>query len=146
LNEKGDPSEKIKVVDRRRFTDDGDVKPDWEAAQPAGAEPTNGDPEVAKPEPTLAAPTPDRPPEPSAEIPQGTPSLFLDLVNDLAQQAALFLTGAEGLPAQPAHAQRLIDYLGLLETKTRGNLTAEESQVLSSVIFQLRTVFVQNKP
>jgi len=146
LNEKGDPSDRIKVVDRRRFTDDGDVRPDWEAAQPDETEHAESGPEATKPEPPPAARALDPPPEQSAEIPQGTPSLFLELVNDLAQQAALFLTGAEGLPAQPAQAQRLIDYLGLLETKTRGNLTAEESQVLSSVIFQLRTVFVQKKP
>jgi uncharacterized membrane protein YgcG len=62
----------------------------------------------------------------------------------LAHQAELLLLGAEGFPAQPTEARRLIDYLGALEEKTKGNLTSEEAQVLSSIIFQLRTLFVQS--
>jgi hypothetical protein len=37
----------------------------------------------------------------------------------------------------------MIDYLGALESKTRGNLSAEEQQILSNVIFQLRALYVQ---
>ena len=70
--------------------------------------------------------------------------LFMDLIAGLAQQAEILLTGAQGMPAQPAEAQRVIDYLSMLETKTKGNLSAEEKQVLSSVVFQLRTLFVQH--
>jgi uncharacterized membrane protein YgcG len=71
--------------------------------------------------------------------------MFLELVGTLAQQAELLLSGAQGLPPQPAQAQRLIDYIGVLETKTRGNLSAEESQILSNVLFQLRSLFVQTR-
>jgi hypothetical protein len=31
-----------------------------------------------------------------------------------------------------------------LESKTRGNLSTEEQQVLSNVVFQLRTLYVQH--
>ena len=63
----------------------------------------------------------------------------------LAGQAELLLVGAENLPAQPAEGQRLIDYLGVLEEKTTGNLSDEEAKVLSSVLYQLRTFFLQRK-
>lgn len=53
------------------------------------------------------------------------------------------MVGGQGLPRQPEQARRLIDYLGILETKTRGNLSAEESQILSNVVFQLRSMFLQ---
>ncbi len=69
---------------------------------------------------------------------------FLELVAMLAHQAELLVLGAEGFPAQPAEARRLIDYLGALEEKTSGNLSAEESKILSDIIFQLRTLFVQS--
>jgi hypothetical protein len=40
-------------------------------------------------------------------------------------------------------AQQMIDILTLLEEKTRGNLTAEERQVLEQVLYELRMRFVQ---
>ncbi|MFV2071163.1 MAG: DUF1844 domain-containing protein [Thermoanaerobaculales bacterium] len=67
----------------------------------------------------------------------------MELVAMLAQQAELMLTGAEGLPPQPKDAHRLIDYLGMLEEKTRGNLAVEDERVLSDVIFQLRSMYIQ---
>jgi hypothetical protein len=39
-------------------------------------------------------------------------------------------------------ASQMIDILGLLERKTRGNLTAEERQVLEQVLYELRMRFV----
>jgi hypothetical protein len=46
---------------------------------------------------------------------------------------------AANLPA----AQQMIDILALLEQKTRGNLTAEERQVLEQVLYELRLRYVQ---
>jgi hypothetical protein len=39
----------------------------------------------------------------------------------------------------------MIDYLGILESKTRDNLSAEESQILSNIVFQPRALYVQKK-
>ncbi|HYM24136.1 MAG TPA: DUF1844 domain-containing protein [Vicinamibacterales bacterium] len=39
-------------------------------------------------------------------------------------------------------AKQMIDILSLLEQKTRGNLTAEERQVLEQVLYELRMRFV----
>ena len=46
-------------------------------------------------------------------------------------------------------AQQIIDILALLEEKTRGNLTAEERQILEQALYELRLRFVEvseNKP
>jgi uncharacterized protein DUF1844 len=40
-------------------------------------------------------------------------------------------------------ASQMIEILSLLEDKTRGNLTAEERQVLEQVLYELRVRFVE---
>jgi hypothetical protein len=40
-------------------------------------------------------------------------------------------------------AAQMIEILALLDKKTRGNLTAEERQVLEQVLFELRMRFVE---
>jgi len=41
----------------------------------------------------------------------------------------------------------MIDILSLLESKTRGNLTAEERQLLEQILYELRLRFVEaNQP
>ena len=40
-------------------------------------------------------------------------------------------------------ASQMIEILGLLEQKTRGNLTAEERQMLEQVLYELRLRFVE---
>jgi hypothetical protein len=134
---------KIKVVDRRKFTVEGDPlvtpAPAAEAAAPAAAPPEDS---AVEPNAPIPEPDPVTPPTES----RGQPSqLFLELVTMLAGQAKLLLVGAEDLPAQPAEAQRLINYLGVLEEKTAGNLSDEEAKVMSSVLYQLRTFFLQRK-
>jgi hypothetical protein len=48
-------------------------------------------------------------------------------------------TAAPNLPA----ASQMIDILALMEQKTRGNLTAEERQLLEQVLYELRLRFVE---
>jgi hypothetical protein len=44
-------------------------------------------------------------------------------------------------------AQQMIDILALLEEKTRGNLTAEERQLLDQILYELRLRFIEaSKP
>ena len=40
-------------------------------------------------------------------------------------------------------AQQMIDILALIEEKTRGNLTAEERQLIEQVLFELRLHYVE---
>ena len=42
-----------------------------------------------------------------------------------------------------AAAQQIIDILALLELKTRGNLTAEERQLLEQLVYELRMRYVE---
>jgi hypothetical protein len=73
---------------------------------------------------------------------------FVAFVLSLAHTAAVHfgdvpdpVSGARD-PSLPA-AQQMIDILSLIEEKTRGNLTAEERQLLDQVLFELRMRFVE---
>jgi hypothetical protein len=73
---------------------------------------------------------------------------FIELVMMQAQQAAMFLgqlPGPDGqkLEANLPYARMFIDQLEMLQEKTRGNLSQEETQVLGSVLSDLRLAFVQ---
>jgi hypothetical protein len=48
-------------------------------------------------------------------------------------------------PADLASAAHLIDLIAMLEEKTRGNLSAEERQMVDQVLYELRMRFVEAK-
>jgi len=83
--------------------------------------------------------------EAGGELP---PADFRTLVATLASQAMMGL-GAYGDPQtgrvviDVVGAQFAIDLLGVLEEKTKGNLSAEESAELTEVLAHLRARFVQ---
>ena len=142
MDEKNAPMRPIKVVDRRKFTAEGDPREDPGASRQTIDETHPADLGENTPETKATDPARGKAsPPPSTEI--ETSPLFLELIAMLAQQSELMLVGAEGLPAQPAEAKRLIDYLGVVEEKTKGNLSAEEARVLTEVVFQLRSGFLQ---
>ena len=147
MSEPGDGSRKIKVVDKRRFDETGDLRPD--RPQPVKSEPAATPPEPAteKTPPQAQEPVPEASPAPPQEPLSATTTspLFMELIAGLAQQAEMLLVGGQGIPAQPEESKRVIEYLAMLETKTAGNLSAEEKQVLSGVVFQLRSLYVQQK-
>jgi hypothetical protein len=74
---------------------------------------------------------------------------FTAFVVSLATTAAIHL----GDVADPATGERLepnlegatqmIEILSLLEEKTRGNLTAEERQILEQVLYELRVRYLE---
>jgi hypothetical protein len=85
----------------------------------------------------------------SAAEGEGEGISFLAFVMSLAHTAAVHfgdipdpVSGATGERNLPA-AQQMIDILSLLEEKTRGNLTAEERQLLEQILFELRMRFVE---
>jgi uncharacterized protein DUF1844 len=74
---------------------------------------------------------------------------FTAFVLSLASSAAIHfgdlpdpVTGAPAAPNLEGAAQ-MIEILSLLEQKTRGNLTAEERQLLEGVLYELRMRFVE---
>ena len=50
-------------------------------------------------------------------------------------------------PANLPAAQQMIDILSLLDLKTRGNLSAEERQLLDQILYELRMRYIEaSKP
>ncbi|MGE0755380.1 MAG: DUF1844 domain-containing protein [Pirellulaceae bacterium] len=75
------------------------------------------------------------------------PPSFSWIVSTFANEAMMALGQLPGHDGQrPAvmldHAKHWIDLLGVLDEKTRGNLTREESLMLDSVLHQLRMAFI----
>ena len=74
---------------------------------------------------------------------------FVGFVLSLAHTAAFhFGDVADPVSGQAgtvnlAAAQQIIDILALLELKTRGNLTAEERQLLEQLVYELRMRYVE---
>ena len=80
----------------------------------------------------------------SYELP---PASFATLVSSLATQAIASLgqipDPVEGQPVVRLEvARHVIDTLEVLEEKTKGNLTPDETKMLSSLLHELRMVFV----
>jgi hypothetical protein len=74
---------------------------------------------------------------------------FTAFVISLASTAAIHFGDlpdpVSGARAEPnlEGATQMIEILSLLEQKTRGNLTAEEREVLGQVLYELRMRFVE---
>jgi len=140
VNEEEKP---IRVVDRRMFTPEGELRPDFEpeeAPSPRAQPPP--------PPPRQAPQEKGPPPEESGAAPLEDDGGFLGVIRSLATTAYAALglvpdpvTGARR--REPAVARQMIDWLGILEQKTRGNLTFEESDLLARVLYELRMAYVE---
>ena len=83
----------------------------------------------------------------SGRDPLDDPTSFMSLIMSLASNAAASLgmmphpvTGETGVDLKTA--KHWIDVLGMLETKTRGNLDSQEAQVLEGLLSDLRMQYV----
>ncbi len=136
----------FKVVDRRRFTDDGDKRggPDVPTSDPVRVDPPPA------PKAAAAAPSPapgaSSPPGAAPAEPEGALN-FSMFLQSLAQQGFMQL----GLIPWP-HGQRelaleqardTIDILEVLKRKTTGNLNAEEQKLMDGVVSELKLGFVE---
>ena len=127
MADSGQKTGSFTVTDRRAFDASGERKEDL----PAGSD-----------GPAQAASTAEEPPR---SLP---PADFATLVLSLGSSAVMYLgesNGAEGKkPARNlAMAKHAIDLLTVLEEKTKGNLSAEEEQILESLLFDLRLRYVE---
>jgi hypothetical protein len=74
---------------------------------------------------------------------------FVAFIYSLAANAAVHFGDLpdpmtnEKRPPDVEAAAHLIDILAMLEMKTRGNLTAEERQLLETILYELRLRFVE---
>jgi len=187
----GEKDEKpIRVVDRRMFTPDGELRPDFEPEEPAAPPPP------PPPRPTSSPAAPPSATSGSVAPPGATPasasermsamghgsgspneaehpappgveeefggetggaaadergsdprSDFTAIIKSLATTAysalGLLPDPAGGRHREPAVARQMIDWLSVLESRTRNNLSFEESDFLSRVLYELRMAFVE---
>ncbi|PWT90024.1 MAG: hypothetical protein C5B55_10385 [Blastocatellia bacterium] len=168
MSEKHDEQPSFKVTDRRLFNADGsprDLPPEEEpaikqavqATPPAEAAPSMPTSQATTPNITGAEPD-DSDDELSEEelASAQDPASFLNFLMSLASNAA----SALGMMEHPVTHQRevdielgkhWIDVLGMLEQKTKGNLTAQEQKMLQGLLSDLRMQYVslvnsQQKP
>jgi hypothetical protein len=133
-------SKGFQVRDRRRFTDTGEPRPDSPEEEPSSSSPS---PRGAFAN-AAEAPPPKKPPEPEVfgEI------TFSTFLMSLSTQALMCLgeipNPATNLTETDLHAvQELIDIIGMLQQKTRGNLDAAESRLIEKILFDLRMRYVE---
>jgi len=146
----------IRVVDRRMFTADGELRPEY---QSTASDPTPPPPPAAA-QPPAPAPAPASPPPPAAEAQAaeppppdepaaGEPRTAFALIIQMLAMPAYAALGMVPDPASGrqrvdrAAAREMIDLVAVLEQKTRGNLSFEESNFLSRVLYDLRLAFVE---
>lgn len=131
----------IRVVDRRMFTPEGELRPGFQPEET---------PEPPKPAP--AAPAGEASPASPGSRPSGTDRAtsqgFVTLLSFLASNvyAALGIdpvTGKALSRRDTAAAQQMIEWLAVLEQKTRGNLSFEETDLLSRALYELRMAYVE---
>lgn len=147
MTEKDRESE-FRVVDRRRFTESGETRPNVDARQDVGTPST-----PPRSEPRGPTPRPQSVPPQSAPPLQGpragVPGIeFSHFVLSLATSAQMAL----GLVANPESnvvhrdlgaARQTIDIIAMLQEKTAGNLSPEEAKLLEEIIYTLRVQYVQ---
>ena len=138
----------IRVVDRRMFTPEGELRPGFEGEAreeppqpPPATPPPRSNAEAAK---ETRAPSSEEPPTTAAPGEEGG---LLEIIRSLGTTAYAAL-GLVPDPAgsrrrDPAVARQMIDWLAVLEQKTRGNLTFEETDLLTRVLYELRMAYVE---
>ncbi|MGH9327254.1 MAG: DUF1844 domain-containing protein [Terriglobia bacterium] len=124
----------FKVVDRRPFAVDGTRRTEAPAREEKlPAEPEK--PRATSKESRNAA---------DDRVDEGFAMLLDFLTNSAFLQLGLGAgPGGEPLPADLEGARAMIDLLGVVQDKTKGNLSATEQKLLGDVLFELHTRFVE---
>lgn len=123
----------FKVQDRRRFTEEGDVR----ESQGEGTE--------SEPAGTGTAETPPPDENPLGELP---PINFSTFIISLSTQALMHL-GEIPHPTSGAAekdipvAKQTIDIIAMLGEKSRGNLDDDEAKLLNEILYSLRMKYVE---
>ena len=161
------------VTDKRKFTAEGELRPEAASEQPPAPQPPAASPatsaktETAPPAASeRAIPPPPTPAEQRAQddayrdsgkkferaafrgrAPQDYEMNFERLVASLYMTAMMQLGLVQEEGQQPAAdllgAKQTIDTIGLLQEKTKGNLTDQEQHLLQNCLYELRMGFVE---
>ena len=125
----------FKVQDRRRFSETGEVRPEHRDTPDAA--------ERVEPPPAQAAEAPG-----SRDTRHAAELNFSMFVISLSTQALAHLGEIPHPIDQQTSvdlnaAREMIDILGILRDKTKGNLDQSESALLDSVLYELRLKYVE---
>lgn len=141
------------MVDRRRFTPEGERRSDVEptpASAPEPPPPSAASPASPRPQPRAES-EPERQARQAYEHQSGQAgdrksdmeTLILSLSTSAMIQLGLVEDPAGGrIPADFGAARHTIDMLAVVQEKTRGNLTPQEEQLLEQVLYELRLAYV----
>jgi len=140
------PEESFRVIDRRPFTTEGELRQEIVEEQEREARQGAKKETAAAPSPAPAA-NPDNKPAAAAETPKRSPA-FENLIRMLGSNAAMVLGGyadpRTGQPViDPDAARELIDMLDALHEKTRGNLSPEEDNLLLDLSGKLKLTYLE---
>jgi hypothetical protein len=135
---------KFQVKDRRRFAGDGEARQEPETPKAADAPLSfKAEPAAAQDRATGSRPAADK--SAPADLPEIN---FGTFVISLSSSVLIHL----GLVQDPMSgetrrelplAKQTIDILGMLQDKTRGNLTKEEGELMEGLLFDLRMRYVE---
>jgi hypothetical protein len=151
--------EGFKVTDRRAFNPDGSPREDTQVTEELRPKTANEEPRDAATDRVIEFPGGGRREEAAGDRPQPgkeergkqpdlPPPTFASFINMLAIEAAMHL----GLVQNPVEggrhidlpaARHMIDTLGMLQEKTAGNLTAGETDMIETILSDLRMQFVE---
>jgi hypothetical protein len=139
----------FQVKDRRIFSQDGQESDDAttdSAADAASSEASATSPDDRQ-DRTHRDPDPSAPPE-DGEMPPLPEINFSTFVVSLNASALLHLGAIEDPTTGETHknlpmAKQTIDILSMLEEKTAGNLNPEETNLLKSILYDLRILYVK---
>ncbi len=131
----------FKVEDRRRFSESGEARPEASDSRPTS------DTTAAPPLDETAAGAPRAGETSRRELPPMDLN-FSTFVISLSTQALAHLGEIEDpidrrLTIDLGAAKQLIDILGILKDKTKGNLDATEAGLLDKVLYDLRLCYVE---
>jgi len=132
----------FRVIDRRPFTSEGELRKDVVEEQEREAKREAAKAPSPPAEKGKAPATP-----PPADAPKRVPA-FENLVRMLGQNAAMVLGGyadpQTGQPIiDPEAARELIDMLDALHEKTKGNLAPEEDNLLLDLLGKLKLTYLE---
>jgi hypothetical protein len=137
MSDDNNESSGFKVVDRRPFSEDGTPREDAPEPLKHSEAPAASSGPAAVPDEPL-----------SDEFVEEGPSGFGMLVSYLST-TAMFQLGmlpgpaGERTPVDLVNAHLTIDLLEVLQEKTQGNLTPDESKMLEDVLYELRMTFIE---
>lgn len=139
----------IKVKDNRLFNADGSLRESSDHAETQSTPIAAAAPKSQEPQ-RQASPTPEPQPAPGPQHDSNYPgeidfqTFMLSLASSAQISMGIVPNPITGQSARDlTHAKQTLDILGMLEQKTKNNLTPEESGLLKNILFQLRMQFVE---